>query len=521
MKNPKKRLDIRGYPNTENLRKLIRQCMDNKRMDPPDVSLKVNEMFKKASMADTTVTRILAGETERVFESTLKRLGTAIMDDPKVFIDFSDRTSIPERFSKLIKKDSKTVRSVGAMDSPNTIKDEAVDQLFPKVIIGDKAAWEWSLSYANQKKIWRDIVRFYRDRNFNYIFDYPSKDGERISVPLYVRPEWRNLTSDDWDPSTDPSIQEYYDFHESQEKFCEMYPKFRKIPKERFWDGDIFRLVDLGLTDSGLKPKFIGGKFFGSVKSHYYLEHEVVTTMFQSPDNTDYLFPLRGKIAGSEENILNFSKNNYSRIGVSNLLLFKQKDGRYLPIIYARAEQSLAEGFDTVSSGIYDIVTVPSMDSDVKHKLFVEIFEELYGREEFERRTDAAKVERLYSADEILKLQRLIEVGDATYDLTGFCIDLIRVTPELTSVLVVRDPGYLEEFRARFKLRKKSEHKKISDWPLPMEIRDLDTFLAHDMLTDPDKKPPSFGFDPYRWTLPGGFTFYQGVKRAVEGNLLE
>jgi hypothetical protein len=112
----------------------------------------------------------------------------------------------------------------------------------------------------------------------------------------------------------------------------------------------------------------------------------------------------------------------------------------------------------------------------------------------------------------------MLDDGRASFLITGFCIDLVRMVPEITTVFVVRDESYYREHRARMKAN--LEYGPPFHCEIPRDIPDVDDYLATRFPSDPGRPDAGQGFDPWKWTLPGGFCFYQGLKRAVRERLL-
>jgi hypothetical protein len=112
----------------------------------------------------------------------------------------------------------------------------------------------------------------------------------------------------------------------------------------------------------------------------------------------------------------------------------------------------------------------------------------------------------------------MIDDGRACFRVTGFCIDVVRIVPEITTVLVVKDQSYYTKYRSKFKIN--LEYGPPSFCEIPREIIDVDEYLVKQFPSNPGQPEGSKGFDSSKWTLPGAFCFYQGLKKAVEDKLL-
>ncbi len=378
-------------------------------------------------------------------------------------------------------------------------------------------------------KAWREadfgelchvLVKYYESRNVP-LFAYPGPAGVPIKVPVYVRPEWSRLTEQSLDKHFEP-VKRPYSPKKAQEDFLTFYREMRRDQGlGDVWDGTIFRLTNIQTSPNQVRLEFEEGQFLHSMMCHYILEHELVVAQPRESASGNLQLKLREEVSGSVQAIESFCKRDIvCRAGVSNLILLRSEAGHYLPVIQKRGAQSLARGLCPVSSGVFDVTTKPKDDFDLKHKVLKEVYEELFGNPDVVKETKNFDSRFFYPQDGVSDLLKLLEQGEAKLEVTGLCIDLIRMIPEITTVLVVRDVSYykrhLEGPGARFLLNE--EYRLTSDIHIPRSIQDADHYLAHEMLTDPDGEER--GFDPLRWTLPGAFCFYQGLKRAVSSRLL-
>lgn len=290
----------------------------------------------------------------------------------------------------------------------------------------------------------------------------------------------------------------------------------------QIWNGDIFRLTHLQAFSDKLSLEFELGSFFDSVMYHYILEHELVTAIAGGGTKARAHLELRDRVAAHASAIEGFCQNNVSRIGVSNLLILRGDDDTYFPVVHRRGSQSLAYGFDTLSSGVFDNISVPKVDFELKHKVLVEVEEEIYANRALSKQIRDMNPRFFYAHDGIRDLLETTDKGLATFQVTGFCIDLIRLVPEITTVWVVRDASYFHRhYRGQGRPMRISDEHLLTNWlQISHTIRDIDEFLANSIVTDPDSTPPSYGFNPMLWTLPGAFCFYAGLKRAVTAELL-
>ncbi|MEW6082986.1 MAG: hypothetical protein AB1607_00160 [Chloroflexota bacterium] len=391
---------------------------------------------------------------------------------------------------------------------------------------------EW-LDKRNTKKAiqaWREVkfpevceqlVMYYSERQVP-LYSYEVASSTTKRVPIYVRPEWLNLSHENLDMVYEP-VYHSYKPSKSQENFLELFQELRRASNETIlWNGRIFRLRSIDNQKGKLHLEFEEGRFFDSIMCQYLLEHELITAWKTGKQIENWSLELRDKVAGNSRAIEEFCQQNVARIGISNLLLLRSEKNSYFPVVQKRGTLSLAKGFDTVSSGVLDITTTPKADFEIRHKVIKEVYEELFDNIDVALESRQVDPYFFYGNDGISDLIKLLDNGGAVFQITGFCIDLIRIVPEITTVLIVQDDAYYRRHLGgngvQFKLN--IEYQLTSQFQIPRKIKNLDQYLLKKLPTDPDSSVSLNGFDPMRWTLPGAFCFYQGLRRATNSKLL-
>lgn len=380
------------------------------------------------------------------------------------------------------------------------------------------------------------------------LFSYPHCLAERFEVPLYVRDEWANLSNGTLQmfppEETDPDHPMPYEPTQYEQDFLALYHQLHRRKNTSWdpkWNDPKFVLTRIKTrSHNNVLMHFEYGLFLDAVMCQYSLEHEVRVFLAKGGARASiehWRLPLRDELAASAEAIETFCQNQEKvyRIGISNLLLLKKDDDTYVPVVAKRGSSRMGVGdehlFCTPSSGIFDISTTPKADFELAHKVLKEIYEELYGGKGVERwsRNRNRNPRFFYYKPGIVELlkdpdlgQPIFAEGKVTFEVTGLCLDLVNMVPEITTVLIVRDTSYYERYCRRGG-DINEEYIPTEELLMPRNLKDIDDlhdFLAGGIVTDPTAFKPSYGFDPMLWTLPAAFCFYQGLKRAVSAGLL-
>lgn len=382
---------------------------------------------------------------------------------------------------------------------------------------------------AKLDEVYKIIIEYYNGLG-DCVFSYPQSRSGQVAVPLYVAAGWDAVSDASMKMHFKDGLRPFQPAR-SQEAFWDFYSRFKKdaIGEEKWplYDADIFRLVELNVTEDGLDLRFELGRFPHTVMCQYVLEHEVVTLLAKDSKPEHGRFKLRNSVAADGQMIGSFFQKNVARIGICNLILLRVDKKTYVAVVQKRSALSMVQQrlFDPVSSCFFEVATAPKADFALRHTVLREIYEELFGNPDIVYGSRELDPYFFYKEDGIADLIELINAGCATFEVTGFCIDLIRIVPEITTVLIVRDEGY---YRSHYQppnssvapFRLNPEFGLGSLFQIPCDLADVDEYLMTGVVTNPDGDTEERGFDPMKWTLPGGFSFYQGLRRAVEKDLL-
>lgn len=386
-------------------------------------------------------------------------------------------------------------------------------------------AWE----NRQTARINRALLDYYRNDNHN-LFSYPKQDGTRIKVPLYVKPSWRGLSDSNINMKFNENSTKFNPA-KSQKSFWEFYREFKKREiNEDDWplyDSPIFRLLDIDDKDDEISLSFELGKFSDSVMCQYILEHELVTSLVKDSIDVWADLKLRNSVAANPQMFNSFFRNNVCRIGICNLILLRSDKNSYIPMVQPRSGLSMVgEGlYDAVSSCIFEVATEPKADFNLQHTVLREIFEELFGNPDVATKSRELDPYFFYKKDGISDLIEMLNNGAAIFQITGFCIDLIRIVPEITTLLIVKDESYFQKHYspsdssiAQFCLNPEFERTSLLN--IPESIDNVDNYLISGDFFNQIRDHNKNFMDFTKWTLPGGFSFYQGLKKAISNNLL-
>lgn len=380
------------------------------------------------------------------------------------------------------------------------------------------------------------LTEFYEQRGVQ-CHTYQKRDGTRVKVPLYVREQWKSLTEPSLEMLFDDKTSHYEPTREEREFFALFQPHLREaLGLKPLRSAEIFHLVDLQQKDARLSLRFERGSFFDSVMCQYYLEYELMLRASTRPRRNPVGLPIRRQIASSVDSVEGFFRKKAARIGVSNLLLLRHNKSDYIPMIGARSssfKMSPWDQFDPMTAGIFDITShvalAKEFDFKLRHKVLKEVGGQIFGIAELEEVNPQGfhPPDWFYEGPDALpflkELKDLLDDGSAaSFEVTGFCIDLVRIVPEITTLFVVRDESYFRRWANHFAANKK--YPEYLDFfhnvRVPRRIGHFEDYVRSRFPSHPYHRDRQNGFEPMNWTLPGGFCLLQSLKRASEKNLL-
>lgn len=451
-------------------------------------------------------------------------------DAEKIFNTFCLFTNYPDAIPS--KKDRAALLSIVEAANPNNYapdkkrslslapdRDSGVAAASRNLPLGDGHTFEMNTAREDAWKRISDpdkfsvLVDYYQEHHVP-CFEYTSTCRGLTKMPLLVQESWLNLSGDSLDITLDDGDTQYAP-SDYQKDFFEFYANYKNLDRE--WNDRLFSLSKIIESDGKLTLSCEIGRYFNSLMCQYVLEDELIMALAAGKDPNSVL-PIRESVASDINMIMQFGRQNVMRMGVSNLLLLRDADS-YIAQIHVRGDLSMGQGLDTVSSGVFSIQG-PARDGvvDIREQVYREIREELYNDKSAARATNAYAIPSTKGHAAVSKIQNMIRDGSAVFMITGFCIDLVRLVPDITAVLVINDPSFVEEERQHWVLNE--EYHRSSEIRIPSKIDDIDKVLAHEFPSDTESVPLQKGFDPLNWTLPGAFCLHQGLHRCSSAGIL-
>lgn len=240
-----------------------------------------------------------------------------------------------------------------------------------------------------------------------------------------------------------------------------------KIGRE-VYDNPTFRLVDV--TDEN--NLILGGStFFKTLCASDKLLYEMIWRYPLSRSKIRKLLYKHNRFFLSWKNIINEVIRNHSfhhysaSLGCSVLTVLREdkqsSDYIYLITTSAREKNSVLDRhvipsfmFEPVS----DSFSEQKKELNVEVQVLREFGEEILGVEELSDAKLFAAQDALIRQNPALKdLRKMLSEGRAKLAITGLCLDLFRLRPEITCVLIIEDPLFYKKHRSKFRFNWETE----------------------------------------------------------------
>ncbi len=200
-----------------------------------------------------------------------------------------------------------------------------------------------------------------------------------------------------------------------------------------------YRMTSIAL---GPAPVIDGafGLYYDNILTQYALEWELKKALLAGLDlSTPGTLPLREATEANTNPLLS-GDGRCASITVSTLLVFARRGGAMYALLRRR---SSAVG---VSRGLYHVAPsgmfeAPTLDEkwSVQMTIWRELLEEVFGDEEQTGTGADESRDYILGRSPVLIIRELIEHSRAELSVTGICVDLLTLRPEICTVLYVPD----------------------------------------------------------------------------------
>lgn len=296
----------------------------------------------------------------------------------------------------------------------------------------------------------RTLEALYPEHRLVNIFGHPA------AACVFPAPadEWDNLEAalgdlqgdylpdhDSWSHDFDPAA----------------YPSFRKhlatARAKRKWNGPTFALHRISLVNGRVRIDCKPGRYFQSLATSEECDNELMVALSAQPDEPVDLvrLPRRRWIheQAALQNPVIDGTGRAAAVSVATVVLIARQEGGYGLLLTPRSGEVATHKFfnHVAPSGIFsplDLDLSPlSEEFSVRRTLLREYIEELFSNEEYE--IGNKPVHDLETDPEVVRLNRLVSVGDAGVYYTGISVNLLTLRPEICTLLLVRDPNWIAD----------------------------------------------------------------------------
>lgn len=238
------------------------------------------------------------------------------------------------------------------------------------------------------------------------------------------------------------------------EKYGEKYLKYLKRIGTKIWDGKTYKLKKIKKEDE-IKMECQVGSYFNMLKSCDALEYELYLNFDKVEKKGIIKLPLRSRLISKGE-IINQLSGRSPAISISVLIIYRENDN-FRTFIRKRSREVGADKdimhivpsfmFQPVSGWIKE-------EYSIRHNIYREYLEELFNKTELVYHSGEYGYDYFYEDDNLKYLIELEKKGDAKFMLSGISIDLLKLRPEIMTVLLINNPEWIYNQSRGKKLKK-------------------------------------------------------------------
>jgi hypothetical protein len=196
-------------------------------------------------------------------------------------------------------------------------------------------------------------------------------------------------------------------------------------------------------------------------------------------------------------------------MSISTLIVFDDGD-TYQAFVRQRSGRTAAHSdlYHVIPSFMFQpMLGDVRREYSVRHNVFREYLEELFGVEEMRLSKGELALDWFYDHEELAYLRSLLDAGSAELLLTGFAVNMLNLRPEICTLLLIRDPNWR---------RRRIAGNWEFETPQQMFDRRQDYIRPVDVNRGDDEIAAELARLPGTFVPPGAAAFWLGVDVARE-----
>jgi hypothetical protein len=241
------------------------------------------------------------------------------------------------------------------------------------------------------------------------------------------------------------------------------YAAARQFIKAKYEAGRIkhesreYRMISIDTTGSTPKINADRGRYYDCILTQYAIEWELNKVLSKGGRDAIQMLSTPGTLPlreGTEQlgNPLYNGMGRCAALTASTLVVFKRRgaaDGYYCLMRRRSADVAVSPGMlDVVPGGMFEAWNREPWSLEMN--VWRELLEELYSEDEQIGSGVPGELDYIRQKVPINLLLEMIDRGSAKFSVTGICIDLLNLRPEVCTVLLVTDPRFFEARNLQF-----------------------------------------------------------------------
>ena len=329
------------------------------------------------------------------------------------------------------------------------------------VSISPKEIWDYirSLSAWIIKKSDQQLSEMeYKARNERRLYDYLSSlysdydvyNHNNMNFPFVLFPAPKSQRYDLESVLEPLDIEKEETINSELQQAGQEYLKKLLRSQKPPWDDPTYRLVKYNFDETLSISCALGG-YFNMLKTCDVFEFEILTEFGKEypPFPCDFNeFINRLKLRKYLHSLGDPIKDILGRsiaISISTLIIYAENETYKVLVRERSGEVAVHQNLlHIIPSFMFQpVVRCYKEEYSIRHNIYREYLEEIFGRRDLDRPSRELKHDFFYEDSNLKYLEKLENEGKAQFFFTGISINLLNLRPEIHTLLLIKDPQWI------------------------------------------------------------------------------
>lgn len=306
----------------------------------------------------------------------------------------------------------------------------------------EKQLLEMQTKARNERRLYDFLAHLYSD--------YPVLEYNAMKFPIALFPSSKTQRYDLESVLGDLDIEREEIINSELQQAGQEYLKILLRSSKPPWEDPTYRVLEYNLGETFSLSCGLGN-YFNMLKTCDVLEFEILTEFGKKypPFPCDFReFMERLKLRHYLHSISDPIREVRGRsvaISASTFIIYAQ-DNTYKALVRERSSKVAVHQnlLHIIPSFMFQpVVRCYEDEYSIRHNIYREYLEELFGRRDLDRPSEKLSHNFFYEDPNLQYLEKLEKEGSARFFFTGISINLLNLRPEIHTLLLITDPEWI------------------------------------------------------------------------------